>query len=318
MEVDNKKLRILITGANGFVGSHVLENLINDGNYKIGITLRTTSDTWRIKSILSDNIDLFYIDKETLETTFSKFRPDLVIHLASFYRKKHSLNDIEEMINSNITFPTKILEIMVRYNIRFFINTGTLFEYLVEDKELNANSPVSPFNLYASSKIAFEDILKFYTKAYDIKAITLKLLAVYGPKDNINKFIPYILNCAIENKIANISPGEQMWDYIYVKDVARAYKLAIEYIINSKESYNSFIIGSGETHSLKEIVEIIKNFNAEFKVNYGAIPYNEPEIYYVKADITKSRNILKWWPKYSLKEGLLETYEYYRKVKKIE
>ena len=312
MEITGKKLRILITGGNGFVGSHVLETLVKKENYEIGIILRTTSDTWRIRSILTDDIGRFFIDKEGVDSIISRFKPDLVIHLAVLYKKKHTASDIEEMFNSNITFPSKILQAMIQNDVRFFINTGTFTEYSIQNRDLTVDAPILPSNLYSATKIAFEDILKFYTHTYNINAITLKLTSPYGPKDNNSKLIPYLINRALRKDIANLSPGDQMWDYIYVKDVASAFSLAVDYIVNTRERYNSFIIGSGESHSLVEIAKIIRSFNSSLKTNFGAMPYSDKETFYVRADITKAKNIIKWLPKISLREGLLETYKYYK------
>jgi len=312
MEMNNDKLRVLITGANGFIGSHIVAHLIKDENYKLGITLRKSSDIWRIKQYI-ENIESFYIDEETIEEIISKFKPDLVIHLAVYYRKKHVYNDIDEMINTNIILPTKILDAMSKNNVKFLINTGTFTEYLIDTIDLKPQSYISPSNLYSVTKVSFEDILKFYVNSYNINAITLKLFAPYGYMDNPKKLIPYLINCALEDKVAETSLGEQMWDFVYVKDVARAYINGINYLLNSRERYSAFNVGSGEAHSIKEIADIISNLGKKLRVNWGAIPYSDTETFYVKADITSSRNILKWRPKYSINDGLLETYEWYRR-----
>ncbi|MEM0135581.1 MAG: NAD(P)-dependent oxidoreductase, partial [Thermoplasmatales archaeon] len=229
-----------------------------------------------------------------------------------FYRKRHSSNEIQEMVDTNISFPIKIIDAMSRNNVRYFINTGTFTEFGIVSEGLNERGKISPSNLYSATKVAFEDVLKYYCNNYNIHAVTLKLLSPYGPRDNPNKLIPYLINCSLSNKVAETSPGEQRWDYVYVKDVARAYRLALEYIINSGISYDFFVIGGGEAHTIREIAEIIRGFDGTLKVNWGSIPYSEKETYYVRADITKARNILKWWPKYDLRKGLLETYEYYK------
>jgi len=312
MGMSGDKIKVLITGANGFIGSHLLDHLIEDGNYKIGITLRTFSDTWRIKRHI-DNLEIFYIDKIDIEDIISKFKPELVIHLAVYYRKEHSYSDIEEMLNTNIIFPTKILDSMVRNNIKFFINTGTFTEYSINESELKPYSKLSPSNLYSATKVSFEDILKFYTNNYEINAITLKLFAPYGYRDNPKKLIPYLINCALKGEIAEISPGDQRWDFIYVKDIAKAYIKGIKYLMKTREKYSVFNIGSGTSHSIKEIVEIINSFGKKLQVKWGAKPYSKMETFYVKADITSSINILEWWPEYSLRDGLLETYEWYKR-----
>lgn len=308
-------MRILITGANGFVGSHVLESLLENSENKIAITLRTTSDISRIKSHIKNNeIAIFYLDKEPIEYIITSFKPDIVIHLSVYYKKKHDFEDIDEMFRSNITFPAKILDSMVKNNSRFFINTGTFTEFLIDENYLRDVSKISPSNLYSATKVAFEEVLKFYSDNFGIQAITLKLLAPYGPKDNPKKLIPYLINCAIKNEIAKTSPGEQNWDFIHVRDVARAYKAAVEFIIKRWKKYEVFIIGTGEAFSIKDVAKIINNVHGNLKVEWGSLPYNEIETYYVKADTAKAHNLLKWKPEFSIREGLLETYNYYKEV----
>ncbi len=306
-------MRMLISGANGFIGSHVLESLIEDSVNEIAITLRTNSDISRIRSYIEANeIAIFYLDRENIDTIITNFKPEVVIHLSVYYKKKHDFEDIEEMFNSNITFPTKILDSMAKNNLRFFINTGTFTEFLIDEKYLADTSKISPSNLYSATKVAFEEILKFYTDKFGIRAITLKLLAPYGPKDNPKKLIPYLINCAIKNEIAKTSPGEQNWDFVYVKDIARAYKAAVEFITMRWNKYEVFVIGTGKVFSIKDIAKLINDFHGNLKVEWGALPYSEIETYYVKADIAKAQNLLKWKPIFSLREGILETYNFYR------
>ena len=315
----NNYMKILVTGANGFIGSHVLESLLEDSENEIGVTLRTTSDTSRIRSYIeNDKVTIFYLDKECIDTIITRFKPEIVIHLAVYYKKKHDFGDIDEMFDSNVTFPTKILDSMVKNNLKFFINTGTFTEFLLDQNYLTDNSKISPANLYSATKVAFEEILKFYSEKFGIRAITLKLLAPYGPKDNPKKLIPYLINCALRNEIAKTSPGEQTWDFIYVKDVARAYKSAVQFITRNWNRYEVIVIGTGEVFSIKDIAKLLKEVRGNLNVEWGALPYNESETYYVKADIAKAQNLLKWKPTFSIRRGLHETYNYYNEVSKDE
>lgn len=302
-----------MTGANGFVGSYVLESLLEDGKNDIGIILRTSSDVWRIKEhIEKHDILLFYLEKDSIDEIISMFKPEIVINLSVYYKKNAKYEDIEEMFNTNIIFPTKILESMVKNGLRFFINTGTSTEFLVDEKYLTSHSKISPSNLYSATKVAFEEILRYYTKRHGIKAITLKLAYPYGPKDNPKKLIPYLIKCAIKGETAKATSGEQNLDYIYVRDIANAYRAAVDFIIRGWNKYEVFIIGSGQAPSVKEIAKVINDISNNLHVEWGAVPFDESESYYVKVDTTKACNVLGWRPIFSLREGILETYNFYR------
>jgi nucleoside-diphosphate-sugar epimerase len=130
MQIQN----IFLTGANGFIGSHVLEKLLNS-NYKVAIFLRKESDTSRIHSLLKNN-KLSVIYSDTLEDYFLKDTPDCIIHLATCYKKHHAPEDIQAMVEANIEFPTQLLQLCSDYKTPYFINTGTFFEYEFSSNEI--------------------------------------------------------------------------------------------------------------------------------------------------------------------------------------
>ena len=182
-------MKILLTGANGFIGSHLLERLVE--SYDVSIIKRKNSNLSRLRKI--EGYKSFNLDEQSLNEIFeSNF--DMVVHLATHYRKEHKKEDIEEMIRTNITFPTLLLENMVERNVKYFINTGTFFEYDLSEEALNEDSPISPYNLYAATKAGFLENLKFFSRDHKIKVIDLKLFSPYGPRDN-QKFIPYFSAC---------------------------------------------------------------------------------------------------------------------------
>ncbi len=313
-------MKVLVTGANGFIGSHVLEALIKENGWEIAITLRPESDISRIRNMLeeSNRIKAYVLGEQSLDSIISSFKPDLVVNFAVYYEKKDLYSNIDQMVETNISFSSKILDSMSRNGGRFFVNTGTYTEFLMDKQILATESNVHPANLYSATKAAFENILKYYTENYNITAVTLNLSTTYGPKDKPNNLIPYLVNCSLENRDANVSAGEQILDFVYVKDVAEAYVKAMRYLLGTHKNYDVFSIGSGSPHNLKEIAEIISGFGGNLRINWGAIPYSLQETFFFKSDITHARNVLRWWPKYTLSEGLRETFEYFKGVKSHE
>ena len=304
---------ILVTGTTGFIGSYLVEALIKN-NYNVIVLKRSSSNTFRIHDLLN-KVKIYDIDNTELETIFSQNEIDGIVHLSTYYVKSHILDDIEGLINSNVTFPTKLLELSVKYNIKFFINTGTFFEYDFHSNPINEHSKAKPFNLYASTKLAFDKILQYYVSSSSLNVLTLKLSAPFGYNDN-HKLVPYLINAVLNNEKVILEKGEQEWDFIYVKDVINAYLKAINFCKNSKRSiYEEILIGTGKKTSIKNIVDIINNLKGEDLITLEK-EYNPNQIFEAFVDNSKAKNLLQWVPQYSIEESLKETYNLYKDNKK--
>ena len=307
-----ERMKIMVTGATGFIGSHLIEYLVKDGVNEISIIKRSFSNVCRIREYM-DKIKAYDVDKEDITKIVEKDKPEIIIHLATFYKKNHTFEDISSMISSNIEFPVKILEAMALAGVKYFINTGTFFEKIYDVSFLDPLGVGKPVNLYASTKLAFKEMLKFYAFNYDIKAITLKLFSPYGYKEKPYKLIPYLIKSIISDEEAKLTQGEQLLDFIYVKDIVSAYVSSIKYITCTKESYQDFEVGTGTPHTVREIAEILTEISGtDSNLEWGVVPYADNEIFYSRANISKTMNCLKWKPRYSLEEGLKETFNQYK------
>lgn len=302
---------LLLTGATGFIGSHLLETLL-ENNYRMVILKRSFSDDWRISQLYekyTENLIPFDVDKTSLEHVFKKEEISGIIHLATYYKKIHEYEDIAPLIESNIEFPVQLLDLAVSNKVKFFINTGTFFEYDSSYLPISELTHIKPLNLYAATKISFEKILKTYSELYNIKSATLKIFSPYGPRDNEKKIIPHLILNSLKNNKISLSNGLQKLDFVFVKDIVDSYlKLIskIEYL----DKYENFNIASGNSHSIRELVSILEEINGQNMNKIWGDPSEDSEI--ILSDISKARNILKWVPQISIKEGLSKTVQYYR------
>jgi len=287
---------ILLTGATGFLGSHILKNLLNN-NFNVIILKRSFSNTWRINDILDKTI--FYdVDKVDIEKTFKENKIDIVIHTATKYGRKNE--SFLEILDSNLFFPLKLLDLLLRYNVKTFLNTDTTaYNHFI--------------NYYSLTKMQFVEWLKLLNNR--IKIFNLKLEYIYGEMDDTSKFLPMlIINLLKRVNTIDLTPGNQERDFIYVKDVVNAYIDIILKKDNFSNGFYEYSIGSGESIKIKDLVLLIKKMtnNEVTQVKFGALPYRNNEIMYSKANIKKIRDDIGWIPKFSLEEGLKNTILWYK------
>ncbi|WP_045213320.1 NAD-dependent epimerase/dehydratase family protein [Desulfonatronovibrio magnus] len=301
------KKTILLTGATGFLGSHLLEALLNN-NYQVVILKRSFSDAWRINHLI-DNVKSYDLDKDPLEHAFKDQPIDVVIHLATLYRKFDKGKEVSEMIASNVTFPVEIIECGIRHGLKGFINTGTFFEYDCSVLPVREDAPFKPFNLYAKTKLAFENILVTYSSS--ISTMTLRLFSLYGEKDNA-KLIPMLIQKALKKETMELSDGLQKLDFVYSADIIDAYLKALNVIHAFKPKHQVFNIGSGSPVSVREVVSILEQqLGTSVKKTWGKP--SEFDISIVFADISRARKDLSWKPEHSIHEGMEKTIRYYAK-----
>lgn len=306
-------MTILITGATGFIGSYLLDKLLYDTNYNIIILKRSTSDIFRISNLLQ-KVKVYDADTINLEEIFKRNKINGIVHLATNYVKAHNLHSISSLIESNITLPTKLIELSAIYGVRYFINTGTFFEYSFNCNPVTEESQIKPYNLYAATKLAFNNVLEYYGSNTSLNILTLKLAAPFGYKDN-QKLVPYLIKSLLNNEKVILEKGEQEWDFIYVKDVVSAYISAIELCINTKRSiFEEILIGTSEKTSIKKMVETINGLHGKEMI-FLEKEYQPNQIFTVYLDNSKAKNMLQWVPKYSIEDGLEETYNLYKASK---
>lgn len=288
----------VITGATGYIGSHVLRHLLAKG-WDIHIIADPKFGYANIEDVLS-KIDVFEYDGQInhLITYFNRVKPEVVFHLAAAVITNYQPEQVPVLIQSNIQFGTEILEAMKQSGSKLFVGTGSYWQcYNSED--------YNPVDLYAATKEAFEKILKYYTEVEDIRAITLRLFDVYGTGDKRPKIWNILKQIAGTDKELDMSPGEQLLDMVYITDVSAAFEQA--YILLSKytniknEVYGVY---TNNRKSLKDIVEIYKRILGKpVHVNFGGKPYKKRE---VMTPTDKLTILPGWTPQVSLEEGLLE------------
>ena len=306
--------RVLITGAAGFIGSHLTQRLMQEG-FEVGILKRENSDVWRIKDLL-DNIAAYDVDlRDTQEVSkaVSHFRPDVIFHLATYYTVEHKPQEVSLMVDTNVLGTINLLEASKESMVKLFVNTSSCFVYKESKEKLRENADLSPLNLYALTKIQAEQACSFYAEEYGLKTITFRLFPPYGPADHERRLIPYVIKSLLEGKKLKLTTGTQRWDFVYVGDIIEAYFKLLN-IPNLPTKHEIFNIGTGNAVSVREVVSGIKEItDVALEPDWGAIPHRKNEVWFTCADIRKTETFLGWQPKIQmLEEGLKLTVEWYK------
>lgn len=284
-----KQKTILLTGATGFLGSHLLEFFMQSG-YEVLVLKRSKSDIWRIKH-LCDQLKTYNIDEISLESIFGENKIDFVVHTATSYGRQN--DSMAEIIQTNLTFGLTLLDAAIKNDVKCFINTDTLLP-----KDVNA---------YALSKHQFAAWLEL--ESNKIQVINLKIEHMYGPKDDIKKLVPWVIN-QLKLNVPSISltSGNQLRDFVHIDDVVSAFITSIEQL-SKLDQFNEFEVGTGLSIPVRKFIEHIKlsfenqNGASDTNLDFGKQPYRSAEPMYIKVN---NQNLLKlgWSPKTSYVEGI--------------
>ena len=298
----NKKV-ILLTGATGFLGSHLLSYLISQNRYFIICLKRSFSNMDKIKHIESVNLKYFDLDKDNIESVFQKFHVNIILHTATQYGRDNE--SVYKVLNANLMFPIEIIDLAIKYNVKCFINTDSFFN--------KPNFSYSHLLDYSLSKKSLLIWMKHLQNKISFCNVILE--HIYGENDNPQKFVENVIqNIAFStNEILNLTHGHQRRDFIYIKDVVYAYEKIIDFCINEEFSYKTFEVGRGESVEIGDFVRVIKNLsNSSIDLNFGAVPYFSDEIMESKANISELTK-LGWLSKYSIYDGIKLILNHYKK-----
>lgn len=294
-------MKILMTGITGFIGHHLGERLINDG-HEVYAIVRPTSKIDKLSENLRRNVKFYVYDKDNtvldiiIDLCVDDCRPDVVYHLATNFMNMHKFEDIQALIQSNITFGTELLDAMVANNVYNFVNVGTMYQHYDD-------ADYSPVNLYAATKECFEGIIKYYTEVRNLKCITLHLFDTYGVDDNRPKLFSLLKRIADSGENLKMSPGGQLIDTVFIDDIIEAFVIAGNMLAACKYDYcGTYGVSSTKPIPLREVVKIFEDVSGKkLSIEWGGRPYRAREVMVP----WKSYKLLPGWrPKVSLQEGI--------------
>lgn len=297
--------KIFITGACGFIGSHVVEQLVKN-NYQVhAMTYYNSMNTngWldfidknilsEIEIIRGDIRDFNLLQKITK-------KKDVILHLAALIGIPYSYNAPESYVDTNIKGTLNILNCALNNNISQVVVTSTSEVYgtakkipIKEDHPLSAQSP------YAASKIGADQLALSYYKSFNLPVTILRPFNCFGPRQSRRAILPTIITQMLNNKIVRLGNLTPTRDFTYVEDTADSF---IKVLNNKKAFGESINIGNSFEISIKNIIKVLKNdFGYNFKIilDKERIRPKKSEVMRLFSSNQKAKEILSWYPKHN-------------------
>ncbi len=279
---------ILITGINGFLGSHLAKGLRDDYNV-IGLEY----DTDNLFRIEKDKFRVYSSKNGICESIFVENKVDVIIHTATVYRIGG--NSIQPLLDANVVLPTVLFDLAQKHGVELFINTDSFFSH-------SKNVGYEYLQEYTLSKQHALTWLKAIQR--DCRLVNMVIYHMYGEHDSPAKFISYLLQKLKTNEDIDLTAGEQIRDFIYIQDVVSAFKAVIEN--DEKPAFSEYDVCTGKGISIKELAQLAKKIvGSSSTLHFGKLPYRHNEIMSAVGNNESLLNI-GWKCKYSLEDGLRE------------
>lgn len=300
--------KVLVIGANGFLGSNLSKKLASEGVEVVALVAKG----WDYSPIQGiDHIQCVEFELETLSDLDNQtflIGVDTIYHMA-WAGVSTTLKNEAETQAKNILYGLSVLEFAKRHGINRIIVPGSASEYACGQGIINGKNDSAPSDLYSASKVATRFLCQTYARQHDMELIWTAITSIYGPGRNDNNLITYAIRTLLKGEKPSFTGLEQQWDYLYIDDLIDAL-IAIGHKGKGGIIYP---IGSGEHRQMNEYVKIIRDaINPSLPLGIGDLPYKNKTIDNQILDITSLKEDTGFVPKYSFEKGIKKTIDYFK------
>ena len=290
--------KIVVTGATSMLGVTTIEECLRSGIEVVAVVHKNSKNFYRLPK--SSALKIIEANLDELATYTPDFNDADVFYHFAWAATTHEgrLNvDVQEM---NIRYTLDTVRLAQRCGCRKFIFAGSQAEYGLSDKPLNRNTPIKPFTAYGVSKFAAGKLAEMLCNSLGLTFVWTRILSVYGINDGTNTLISYVVDCYKKNLQPVLTGCEQIWDYLYADDAARAFRL-----LGQCSTGGVYVVGSGVGLPLKYYLEkIYQLMKPNVPLVFGGKPYAKNQVMYLTADISDLKRDTDFEPQISFEEGI--------------
>lgn len=295
-------MRIFVTGGSGFLGSHLVLDLMERG-HEVAVLLRPESASWR----LGEARDRLHVISGALEHlqrlrgALQAFAPEAVVHMA--WRGVAGGDRNNPVQAANVAETVGLVELAAEAGAKTFVGAGSQAEYGPYDRAIREDDTPRPTTLYGMAKLAAGSMAMRLAEERGLRAAWLRIFSTYGPKDADYWLIPSMIRNLRSGQHMALTACEQRWGFLHARDAASAFRLAA----TRADARGIFNVGSPEAPPLRETVTRLRDLVAPgAALGFGELAYRPDQVMVLAADVSRML-ALGWKPELSLDEGLRET-----------
>lgn len=294
-------MRIFVTGATGFLGSHVAEDLIGQ-RHDVAVLLRPGTRPWRLGAIrdrltvIEGTLD----DPSALGNGLRSFAPDAVVHMAWRGVGNSERNSKDQV--RNIADTVEMVDLAADAGATIFVGAGSQAEYGPYDRAIAESDVPRPTTFYGIAKLASGLMAERRCAERKLRFAWLRIFSAYGPRDGESWLIPSLIRTLRAGGHMALTACEQRWGFLHARDAATAVRLVLE----SPAAQGIYNLGSPDAPQLRDTVRRLHELIGAGELGLGEVPYRPDQVMVLAADMTRLE-ALGWRPMVGLDQGLRET-----------
>lgn len=303
--------KVVVVGANGFIGSHLCLHLVGQGYQVIALVQKGFPYDFLQNKDNITCLDFSFDDLHLLNGNPNLKGATMLYHLAwagvSTTFKNEAITQAQ-----NILYGIKVLEFADTNDIRRVIVPGSASEYACGKGVIDGHNVSAPSDLYSAAKVATRYVCQTYARQHNIQFLWATITSIYGPGRNDNNLITYAIKTLLNGEKPSFTGLEQQWDYLYIDDLMSALQAIGEKGVDGK----IYPVGSGEHKQMAEYVKILRDkINPSLPLGIGDLPYKNKTIDNQVLDITALKADTGFAPRYTFEQGIELTINYFKHLR---